>query len=86
MAWIQPLEMETWFVNVLAGNPDIFGGIAIFVIAILAGYLRMNTFSMFLMLGIFVLMFSGFIGATFLILFAILGGLIVGLALSRLFN
>lgn len=86
MSWIPPLEMRTWIINVFSGNSDIFGAVAIFCIISMASYFRMNTLSMFLMLGIFVMMFSGYIGVSFLILFAIIGGLLAGYVLSRLFE
>ena len=86
MSWIQPLELETIFINIFAGNPDIFGIIVILVLTMMAGYLRMNGISLFLMLGVFVLIFSGYIGLNFVILFAIFGGLIIGYTLSRMFQ
>lgn len=86
MSWIQPLAMQTWILNVFAERPDIFGAIAILVITTMAGYFRMNGLGMFLMLGVFVILFSGFIAPSILILFAILGGLLVGYALSKIFE
>ncbi len=76
--FVEPLALETWIIQVFAGNPDIFGAIALMVIAGLAGFFRMNALGMFFMIGMFVLMFSGFIGDTFLILIAIIAGLLVG--------
>jgi len=84
MSWIEPLEMQQWIVNVFSGNPDIFGAVGILFIAILAGYFRMNSLSMFFMLGIFVLMFSGFIGFSFLVLVVIISGLLIGFLISQL--
>lgn len=84
MAWIEPLELQTWIINVFSGNPDIFGAIGIFAISLMAGYFKMNAITMFFMIGIFVLMFSGYIGTSFLTIFAILGGLIIGYALSQI--
>ena len=84
MSWIQPLELKTIIIQIFAGSPEIFGALAILVIAGFAGYFRMNGITMFFMLGIFVLMFSEYIGTTFITLFAILGGLLIGYWLSRL--
>lgn len=84
MAWIQPLEIETWVINVFAGSPDIFGAIAIMVIASLAGFFRMSAISMFFMLTIFFLMFSGYIGMNFLVLFGLIGGLLAGYWISKI--
>jgi hypothetical protein len=86
MEWIQSLELEKWIINVFSGNPEIFGAIAILVISGLAGYFRMNTLSMFFMLSIFLLMFSGYIGSSFVAIFAIIGGLLVGYFISRFFQ
>jgi len=84
MTWIQPLELQTWIINIFAGNPDIFGAIAIMVIVGLAAFFRMTTLTMFFMLAVFILMFSGFIGMNFLIIFAMIGGLLVGYWISRI--
>lgn len=86
MDYIQPLQLETIFINIFSGSPDIFGVIMILIITGLAGYFRMNGISLFLMLGVFVLIFSGYIGLNFVILFAIFGGLIIGYTLSRMFQ
>lgn len=84
MAWIEPLELQTWFINVLSGSTEIFTAIALFAILGMAGYFRMNGLTLGLMLFLFVLMFSGFIGQTFLIFLAIVGGPIIGYGLSRM--
>ena len=86
MDFIQPLALKVWILQVFAGNPDIFGAIAVFVIAMMSGYFRMNGISLFFMLGLFILMFSGFIGVNFLVLFAILGGLVIGYTISKVFQ
>jgi hypothetical protein len=86
MTWIQPLSMEQWVINVFSGNPDYFGAIAVLVITGMAGFFRMNGIGLFFMLGLFVLMFSGYIGLNFLIVFAIIGGLFIGYSLSKIFR
>jgi hypothetical protein len=86
MAFIQPLNFEQWFINVFAGNPDIFGAIAIMVIASMSAYFRMSGVGLFFIIGLFVLMFSGFIGTTFLTVMGIIGGLVIGFTLSKIFN
>jgi len=84
MTWIEPLELETWMINVFAGNPDVFGAIALLVISSMAAYFRMNPIAMFLMLFIFVMMFTNYVGFSFLLLFGLIGGLIAGYVLSKL--
>lgn len=82
--WIQPLELEKIIINVFSGNPDVFGGIALMVIATLGAYFRMNGLILFMMLGIFFLMFSQYIGVNFLIIFGIIGGLTIGYSLRKI--
>ncbi len=86
MDWIEPLKMETWIINVFSGTPEIFAAISLIAIASLAGFFRMNILSMFLMIGIFVLMFSGFIGASLMTLMITVGGAIVGFSIARLLS
>ena len=84
--WIEPLDLETWFINVFSGSNDIFAAIAVMVIMSLGSFFRMTTLTMFLMLGIFMLMFSGFIGSPILFIFAVIGGLAIGFSLSKMFS
>jgi ABC-type multidrug transport system permease subunit len=86
MSWIEPLELETWIISVFSGDPEIFTAIALLVISSMAGYFRMNTISLFFMIGVFLLMFSGYISASFLILISIIGGLVIGYFISRIFQ
>lgn len=84
MAWIEPLELETWFIRVFSGSPEIFSIVALILIAGMSAYFRMNGIAMFFMLGLFVFLFSAWIGNTFLILIAIIGGLLIGYWISKL--
>ena len=84
VAWIEPLALETWFVNVMAGSREIFAAVALFAILAMAGYFRMNGLTIGLMVFIFILMFAGFIGNTFLIFIALLGGPLIGYGISRM--
>ncbi len=84
MSWIQPLELQTWIIQVFAGSPDIFAAVAILVIASMAAYFRMTGITMFFMLAVFFLMFSGFITSPLLILMALIGGLAIGYWISKL--
>ncbi len=84
--WIEPLELGTWIMNVFAGNPDIFMALALMFIAAGAAFFRMNTIGLFFMIILFVLMFSGFISSTLTVLIGIIGGLLVGYALSKAFQ
>ena len=82
--WVEPLELKTWLISIFAGSTEIFTAVAMFAILSMAGFFRMNGLTLGLMLFMFVLMFSGFIGNTFLIFIAIIGGTIVGMAISKL--
>lgn len=82
--FIEGLNLETMIVNLLSGSPEIFAAIAILVISGLAAFFRMTTLTLFFMLGIFVLMFSAYIGTSFVIIFAMIGGLFISYWISRL--
>jgi hypothetical protein len=84
MSWIEPLELETWFINVFSGSAEIFGVIALIFIAGMAGFFRMTGVVLFFMVGLFLLMFSGYIGINFLVIFGLFGGLIAGYVLSKI--
>lgn len=84
MAWIEPLELETWFVNVLAGSATYFAPIAIFSILGVAAYFRMTGFTMGFMIFVFLLMFAGYVPQSLLVFVSIIGGLIIGWAVSRI--
>ncbi len=85
MTWIQPLELQTWMISVFAGNPEIFAGIALLVITTLAATFRMTTVGLFFMIGMFLLMFSGFINSILLVFIAVIGGLALGYIIHRIF-
>ncbi len=85
MTWIQPLELETWLISIFAGNPEIFAGISLLVIAALAATFRMTTIGLFFMIAMFLLMFSGFINSILLIFITVIGGLALGYLIHRIF-
>ena len=86
-AWLEPLKLETWFMNVFAGNPDYFMIISLLVIAGMAGFFRMTTIGLFFMLGLFLFMFSEYTASSpMLAFFAIIAGLVVGYVVSRLWD
>ncbi len=85
MAWIESLSLETWMISIFAGTPEIFAGIALLVISSMAAMFRMSVIGLFFMIGMFLLMFSGFINSVLLILIAVIGGLALGYMLHRIF-
>ena len=86
MEFIQPLALHTWLISVFAGTPEIFTAVALLVITGLATYFRMKVIGLFFMLGVFLLMFSGFINSSLLILILIIGGLLLGYTISKIFG
>ena len=86
MSWIQPLNMQTWLMQVFAGKPDIFLAIALMSIVSMASYFRMSAIGMFLMVGIFMLMFQSFFSSPIITIMAIISGLLVGYWLQKLFS
>jgi len=84
-AWLEPLKLETIFMNVFAGDPQFFIVISIIVIASLAGFFRMTTLTLFFMLGLFLLMFSGFAMDYLVVLFAVIAGLAIGFSVSKIY-
>jgi len=86
MSWLEPLKLETIFVNIFAGTPDYFFIIALIVIAGMAGFFRMTTLTLFFMLGLFLFILSETTISVFLVFFSIIAGLIVGYVISRLWD
>jgi hypothetical protein len=84
--WIEPLEMEKWILQVFSGNPDVFVGVAILTITSFAAYFRMNGLMMFLMLGTFLLMFSNYISEGMFVVFMLVGGIVIGFTLRKIFQ
>ena len=85
MEWTESLNLEKWMLQIFAGTPEIFAAIALLVITSLAATFRMNTIGLFFMVGMFLLMFSGFINSVLLILIAVIGGLVLGYLIHRIF-
>jgi len=83
MAFIEPLELETWVINVFSGTPEIFLTISLLVISAMAGYFRMGSIALFFMLGVFILMFTEYVSSPLIALFAVIGGLLAGYWVSR---
>ena len=83
--WLEPLKLETIFINVFAGDPQFFIVISLITISALAGFFKMTTLTLFFMLGLFLLMFSGFAMDYLLVLFAIIAGLVIGFSISKIY-
>lgn len=83
MVFIEPLALQTWFMSVFSGTPEIFIAVALLVILSMAAYFRMKNITMFFMVGTFLMMFAGIITSPILILMLIIGGLVVGLSFTK---
>ena len=82
--WIEPLDLQTWFVQVFSGSMQIFTAIALMIIVGMAGYFRMNIITMFFMIGMFTVLFSQYIGSAFYTLIALVSSLLIGFWISRI--
>ncbi len=86
MSYIQPLQLETWFINVFSGTPTIFLGVSLLIISTLAMFFRMTPLAFFFIIGVFLLMFSEFVASPLVILIIVFSGLIIGYVLSKVFS
>ena len=84
MAWIEPLALQTWLINVFAGDATFFSAIAIFIIVMMTAYFRMNAAALGFIVIVFLLMFSGFVPPSLLIFAVVFLGLIVGYLVSKI--
>jgi hypothetical protein len=82
--WIEPLNLQMWFVNVFSGDALIFTAVALFAIVSMSAFFRMNGLAMMFMVSIFLLMFSGYVPPSLLIFIALIGGLLVGYWVSQI--
>lgn len=84
MAFIEPLSLQTWILNVFAGDVKYFTAIAILFILMLAGYFRMIGMTFFLMLVIFFVIFKGYVDQSVYFLIMAIGSLLIGYWLSKI--
>ena len=84
MSWIPPLQLETFIVNIFSGNIDIFTALAFLVISGLAGFFRMGMLTLFLMIGLFFMMFKGYVNFEIYFIIISIGGLLVGYWISKI--
>ena len=84
MTWVSPMDLQTIFVNIFAGDASYFAAIAIFFVICLSAFFRMNGLTLGLMLIIFLMMFSGYMPVSLVVLIAIIGGLIAGFVLPKI--
>jgi len=62
MAFINPMDFEQIFVNILSGSPEIFGFLAVIVIASACAFFRMPNYialTMLILFGVFLNVYLG---------------------------
>jgi hypothetical protein len=84
MSWIEPLNLQMWFINVFSGSNTIFAVIALFAIVGMAAYFRMDGIAMGFMVGVFLLMFSGYVPPSLTLFISIISGLLIGYWISKI--
>jgi len=81
--FIQPLNLECLFVNVFSGTASIFLFASFLVISFLAAMFRMNNMVMLLIMALFGMLFSQYVGGIYLIILLI-GGFVSFTAMKKL--
>jgi len=82
--WIEPLNLELWIINVLSGSSEIFTAIALIMIFSLAGYFRMGILTTILILGMFLVIFSGYVDISIYYLVIIISATLIGFGIKRI--
>jgi len=85
MAFVEPFDFYTWWVNTFAGDMQIFLAICFIFLAGLAGYFRMAPLAFGMLFALFVIILAPFVGGAF-ILVVIVVGLIMGWWIARTFR
>ena len=83
MVWIEPLNLEYWTINVLAGSVAIWTFLSFIFIAGLAGYFRMNNITFLMMIALFGVMMQRYLGGLYVFIL-LLTGLVVFYAIGRI--
>jgi hypothetical protein len=84
--WIEPLNLEVFIIQVLSGSQDMFLALALFCIFGMSAYFRMNGLAMFFMLSVFLFMFNGYVTNYFILLIGLIGGLLIGYWVSKIYK
>lgn len=81
--FIEPLNLECMFLNVLAGSAEVFTFLAMVFIAAMAARFRMRVSVALAMFVLFAVMFSQFLPGVYLII-VLLSGIIIFFAVGRI--
>jgi hypothetical protein len=82
MAFIQPLDLKYWLINTLSGSAEIFIFLSYIFIAVMAAKFRMNGFITLMMIGLYTVIMSQYIGGIYMLI-CVLAGLVSFVAISR---
>lgn len=85
MTLIEPLELQTWLLNVLAGSSEIFVFLAVIIVAALCARFRMPNVIFGVMLALFAVMFANFFPGIYVIALIIIGYITFG-SLANVFR
>lgn len=81
--WIEPLNLQCLFVNILSGSIEVFMFISFIFIAGLGAYFRMLNATVLIMFGLFAIFMAKYIGGIYF-LAILLVGLIVSYAIGKI--
>lgn len=85
MALIDPMDFEKIFINVFAGDINIFVILTIILITIIGAYLRLSDKIILSLLLLFVIIFADYLGILYVFIILVLG-LVIFYWFARLFN
>ena len=82
--YIEPLNLQYIFQNILAGSPDIFFALFLIIFSILAGTFKMNGSTYLILYALSsIMLYSWFSGGLFLLVMFI-GGLLIFFTISKI--
>ena len=84
MTWINPLDLQTLLVNTLAGNYEIFIGLSLIFFAGMAAYFRMQNEIALVLIALFFVIMTPYIGNAYLIAVIIFATLLIYFAIARI--
>lgn len=71
--FIEPLNLQCWFMNIFAGTMEIFAFVSIILIAGLAAKFKMSNELSLTMIALFVVLFSGYLNGIYLLVILLVG-------------
>lgn len=84
MTFIEPLNLQMFLVNIFAGTPEIFLFISFIVINGMAAFFRMDGTTTLLMIMLFIILMSPFVGQTFLFFMIALAIIPIAINIGRI--